>query len=181
MSNPLVIADYCFDTLGGEKLGVSWPNEDECPAIEPKLVQATLFPPSWQADVRQGMADWMAALGKARTFDSLAKEFLLLKNRVAHLEEERSMTVPIQSLAAEPFELVKPISVVVRKQGDQYIATFFDANLSASGDNDVEAVSNLKDIIVGAMEILEQHELSQLGPEPRHQLEVLSGFLKRGS
>ncbi|GAF95929.1 unnamed protein product, partial [marine sediment metagenome] len=35
-----------------------------------------------------------------------------------------------------------------------YIATFFDANISASGDTQTEAIFNLKDMIVGTFEIL---------------------------
>ncbi len=101
-----------------------------------------------------------------------------MKNRIAKIEAEAPIIAPIESLAPEPYDIYKPIHTVVRKQGDEYIATFYDANLSASGDTDTEAIYNLKDIIVGTFEILSSHERIDLAPGPARQLDVLESFIR---
>ena len=60
-----------------------------------------------------------------------------------------------------------------------FIATFFDANISTSGDTEEEAVSNLRSLILDTFEHLESVPREELGPEPRRQLEVLKVFLVR--
>jgi len=108
----------------------------------------------------------------------LSQEILLLKDRVAQIEATTPAIVPIESLSPEPYDIYKPIHTVVRKQGDEYIATFYDANLSASGDTDTEAIYNLKDIIAGTFEILSSHERTDLAPGPARQIDVLESFIR---
>jgi len=59
------------------------------------------------------------------------------------------------------------------------VASFFDANLSASGDTEREAVSNLKDMIVLSLEMFEKLSDEQLGPGPARQKVVLADFVRR--
>ncbi len=106
-------------------------------------------------------------------------EILALKSRCEILERTSPLIVPIESLAPEPYEVVHPFHVVVRLEDEQYIASFFDANLSASGDTYAEAVSNLKDIIVGTLEILDGIDENELGPGPLQQKQVLEEFVQR--
>ena len=54
----------------------------------------------------------------------------------------------------QALKIKKELHAVVRSHGDEHIATFFDANISASGDTETEAVSNLKDTIIGIFECL---------------------------
>ena len=89
-----------------------------------------------------------------------------------------SLLVPITTLAPEPFDLHRPIQVVVRPAGEEYVATFFDANISMSGDTEEEAISNLRELIVDVFEELEADE-ANLGPEPSRQLAVLRTFMER--
>jgi len=88
-----------------------------------------------------------------------------------------NLLVPIQSLAPEPYEVIKSFQVVVRPADGGYIASFFDANLSASGETQAQAVLNLKDIIAGAFEILADMKDAELGPGPLRQKRTLEEFI----
>lgn len=95
------------------------------------------------------------------------------------LARAASTIVPITTLAPEPLDLVRDISVVVQPVEHGFTATFFDVNISTSGDTQEEAVSNLKSLIVDIFKDLESEPPERLGPEPTRQLNVLRAFLRR--
>lgn len=111
--------------------------------------------------------------------EALEREVVLLKHRVAGLEQRAPVCVPVETLAPEPYQLLKPFHVVIQTEGDEYVASFFDANLNASGATEEEALVNLKDTIVAVFELLTEHNPSQLGPGPLRQLQVLREFVMR--
>jgi hypothetical protein len=90
-----------------------------------------------------------------------------------------TILVPITTFAPEPYQLVRDIPAVVQPEGDEFIATFFDANISTAGDTQEEAVSNLRSLILDTFEYFEAEPSEALGPEPTRQLCVLRTFLKR--
>ena len=118
---------------------------------------------------------------EAARLDGLEREVLLLKERVAKIERFSPLYVLIETFAPEPYEVVRSFNVVVRKSDEDFIATFFDVNLSASGSTEAEAITNLKDIIIGVFEVLIEHDEKNLGPEPLRQLHVLKTVLKKAS
>jgi predicted RNase H-like HicB family nuclease len=87
-------------------------------------------------------------------------------------------TTKIQTVAPEPYELLQPIevSIVASAHGD-FVASFYDANIAASGDNEQEAFDNLKSFILDMFDSLSAEQESRLGPEPARQLAVLRVFL----
>ena len=87
--------------------------------------------------------------------------------------------VPITTFAPEPFEVLRPMSAVIQPLGDEHLATFFDANINASGETQEEAFANLKDVLLGTFQMLERMSESQLGPGPRHQRAVLTECIRR--
>jgi hypothetical protein len=87
------------------------------------------------------------------------------------------LRVAITSFSPEPFALVRPIEVMVEQVDDSYVASFFDANISASGDNQQEAFDNLRSLILDTYDSLLAEPSERLGPEPRRQLAVLESFL----
>lgn len=89
-----------------------------------------------------------------------------------------STIVPITTLHPAPFELVRDIHIVVQPSGDDFIASFFDANVNASGDTQQEAVANLKDIMLSMFRRFSAEPEDKLGPEPKRQLAVLRQFIK---
>jgi len=117
--------------------------------------------------------------GKAPNLDELEKGVVSLERRVAELERSAPVCVPIETLAPEPYEVLKPFHAVVQARGEEYVASFFDANLNASGATQEEAVFNLKDVIVAVFETLMEHDPAGLGPGPARQLEVLKEFIGR--
>jgi hypothetical protein len=88
-------------------------------------------------------------------------------------------SLAITSFAPEPFSLLRPIEALVEPIDDTFVASFFDANISASGDNQREAFDNLKSFILDTYESLHAEPPERLGPEPRRQLAVLDSFLRK--
>ncbi len=88
------------------------------------------------------------------------------------------IVVPITTLVPEPYQLLRDIPAVVQPADDGYTATFFDANISTSGDTQEEAVSNLRSLVLDIFEFLNSEPPDTLGPEPTRQLGVLRVFLE---
>lgn len=105
----------------------------------------------------------------------IERELAVLQSKIVGNE---TYSVPIESLAPDPIAVRKTISMVIRPSDGEFLATFFDANISTTGDTPEEAIGNLKSLIVDIFENLETNE-RVLGPEPKRQLAVLRDFLKR--
>jgi predicted RNase H-like HicB family nuclease len=88
--------------------------------------------------------------------------------------------VAITSFAPESYSLVRPVEVLIEPVGDSFVASFFDANISTSGDDPQEALDNLKDLILDVYDSLRMESSKRLGPEPKKQLAVLESFLSQG-
>ncbi len=96
----------------------------------------------------------------------------------AAFQTGQAITVPVTSLTPETLELSKPVFVVVQPDGDEFLATYFDANLNATGDTQTEAVDNLKDILVSTFRRYTELGEQKLGPGPRKQLAVLQSIFR---
>ena len=88
-----------------------------------------------------------------------------------------AIVVPITTLEPEPFELRKPVPIVVQQIDDQYVASFFDANINASGETQQDAVANLKDIMVILFQRLSKEK--KLGKGPSLQRSILARVTRR--
>jgi hypothetical protein len=110
---------------------------------------------------------------------AIEAEIDLLKRRVAKLERSVPACVPVTTLAPEPYEILQPFHAVIRSRGSEYVASFLEANLSATGGTQEEAVWNLKDTVVAAFDMLASHDATALGPGPARQLSVLRQFVRR--
>lgn len=91
------------------------------------------------------------------------------------------MKVVITSFAPEPYSLVRPIETLIEPTQDFFVASFSDANVSASGDNQQEAFDNLKGLILDVYDSLRAEPPDRLGPEPKRQLAVLESYLEHSS
>ena len=89
------------------------------------------------------------------------------------------IVVPISTFAPEPFSLRETMWAVVQAVEDAFVATFFDANISTSGDTQEEAIANLKDLILDIYLDLEREPEERLGPEPKRQQAVLQSLIRR--
>lgn len=122
-------------------------------------------------------------------------QVLSLESRVARLEKSHESTelksapknsqsansssciVPIQSLATSEFILIMPILAVVQDEDGAFVASFFDANVNASGDTQLDAIEALKERLIITFRLYTERE-SELGELPRRQLSVLREFIK---
>ena len=139
------------------------------------------------------LATWTSALKAAlvqamQSAEARKTRYLrleILENTVQELStkvnalEASSLIVPIQTFTPEPFEILQEIKVVVRPSDDEFIASFFDANINASGCNESDAVANLKEMIVSRFEHLDSLPPEKLGPGPARQITVLRAFMRR--
>ena len=108
------------------------------------------------------------------------RQMLKLPEHFMKLSDCQSIIVPINTFDPEPFELCKEIMVVVQPDGnDSFVATFFDGNINASGNTQVDAVANLKDMMILLYERLSKEKKSKLGKVPTRQLAVLREVLMR--
>jgi len=102
-----------------------------------------------------------------------------LSERISRLEGHAPNELAvIQTFEPEPYELLRSITVAISEDGDGYMATFYDANISTTGDTEQEAFENLKNLILDVFDSLERERPERLGPEPRRQLAVLRMFLR---
>ena len=118
---------------------------------------------------------WPEVVGIA----ALEREVSWLRERVRSLENASPRFAIIQTFEPEPFEVITPVTVSLRSNEDEFVATFHDANLSASGSTEEDAVMNLKDLMVSTFEILSDHKPGQLGSAVLHQLRVLRTFIRK--
>jgi len=156
----------------------SWREPDLCATERVRLERRPIVA-NWEKEIPDLIEAFTARWKEVARLNTLEKEVILLKERCAALERVSPILVPIESLAPEPYEVVKPLHAVVRFQNDGCIASVFDANLSASGDTPTEAVFNLKDIITGTFEVLCQMDENELGPGPLQQRKVLEEFMRK--
>jgi predicted RNase H-like HicB family nuclease len=138
---------------------------------------------NWEESISDVVAQTYATLEKkwheVLSFRLLQSEVLRLRTRVEDLEHSRPACAPIQSLTPEPYEVIRPFQVVIGPRGDEFVASFLDANIGASGCSEAEALANLKETILSTFEILEEHEEARLGPGPLRQLQLLRQFIRR--
>jgi hypothetical protein len=90
----------------------------------------------------------------------------------------RTYAISIATFAPEPYELLKPISVVMESQGDGFVASFVEANINTSGETEHEAINTIKDMILMAYERLSAKDDHQLGPGPLKQMQILTSLIR---
>jgi hypothetical protein len=87
--------------------------------------------------------------------------------------------VPLTSLDPGRYELERDIPVVLQPSDDGFTATFFDANIGTSGDNEEEAIDNLRTLIIDTFQLLDSEPKDRLGPEPQRQLRLLRSLIRK--
>ncbi len=132
----------------------------------------------WEGALKAAME---LAAGKQRDAVRLQRVEAKLEEIAKRINDCGSIIVPVSSLAPSPYELIKPIPVVVQPGDGEFLATFFDANVNASGDTETEAVQNLKEIMLAVFAYQSKLPEDKLGPGPRQQFAVLKEFIKKRS
>jgi hypothetical protein len=144
-------------------------------------------PTSWNdlRETAERLAIHLAGSRKTQgRIETLEREIACVKAQVAEIQKSRSIQVPINTFAPMPFEPTKPISVLVEPVSDEsgepceYIATFVDGVVSATGDTIEDAVAMLKDRMVGQLKSLGKAAPASLGMIPRQQLAALQSVMR---
>lgn len=112
-----------------------------------------------------------------RRFEALAATVRDVETRLDQLEAAQGVAASIQSFAPELYKLLKPIPVVIHADGEEFSATFFDANISTCGDTPQEAFGNLRELILDIFDKLSSLPPARLGPAPKKQLAILRDFI----
>jgi predicted RNase H-like HicB family nuclease len=99
-----------------------------------------------------------------------------VRTRLSRLEERQVIVVPVETLEPEPYTLRRPLSVVVEPVDAEFVATFYDANVSASGETAEDAVTNFKDVLIATFEFLQSEE--NLGAALKKQKRILETLLQ---
>jgi hypothetical protein len=121
----------------------------------------------------------LALIGLAGTVNQL-------RQRIEKLESlPQPLAVPINTFAPKPFEIVRPIMVLVEPIVDEdgepceYIATFPDGAISVTGDTIEEAMLLLKDRMADQYTRLASLSVDRLGKRPRQQRDALLAVMRR--
>jgi len=85
----------------------------------------------------------------------------------------------LSSLGHEQLRVKKPIPVTIRPEGEDFVATFFDAAISTSGSSPQEGVSNLQSLIADMFLIHDADRTSIRGPLMKKQHAVVQEFVCR--
>ena len=108
---------------------------------------------------------------------TLVRQLQKLKDQV---EEARTTTpATISTLSQFGLAVQKPIPIVIQGGGDNFIASFLDANVNASGDSAQEAFHNLCDVLADKYRLFDSLGPEKLGPEIKRQFGVMREFIDR--
>jgi hypothetical protein len=175
------IFDKLYDDEERGKNRVAWGHASlHCPAPipgEPAEPPDTMAALSAALDLFMGTVEERQE--ELQRSAALEAKMRTLEAKLDALQKGGSIIVPVQSFEPEPYELLKELNIVVEKvDEDEYVASFYDANLNASGCNPGQAVEHLKGLMISRFEILKSTK-KKLGRGPMKQLAVLRSFVKR--
>ena len=119
---------------------------------------------------------WEARVRERNRLDHLEQEVRAQQSRLEALE---SRVVPCQmeihTFAPEPYSVRRPIPVVIRPHNGEFLASFIDANVNASGETEQEAFAAVKSLMLDMFDHLSRQPT--LGPKLASRLAVLQEFI----
>jgi predicted RNase H-like HicB family nuclease len=121
---------------------------------------------------------FLSRLEELNRYEKTEQELREIQERVQQLELISVCVIPVQSLAPEPYGIRKPLQVSISTCHGEFIASFPDAHISASGESFPEALDNFKDVMLTTFQLLSNENTRKLGKIPRRQLAVLREFLQ---
>jgi predicted RNase H-like HicB family nuclease len=134
----------------------------------------------FQAETRRLQSRWSEAIIQlAGSVESIQGKLDRLTTALDQLASQRTFVVPLSTLAPEPLQLKLNIPATIEGDGDDFTATFTEANVSASGDTEADAIANLKESIVATYKILESIPVSEMSALPARQWNVLKSAITR--
>jgi predicted RNase H-like HicB family nuclease len=86
---------------------------------------------------------------------------------------KNQMEMSITTFAPEPYAVIFPIRVTLIEEDEGFSASYMEANIHSTGDNEFDAFENLKSLILDVFESLTAERPENLGPKAKNQLAVL--------
>lgn len=128
-----------------------------------------------------------SAFGSGHKLNELCEQVSRIETKLDHvlkkLEEAssrpQSVMIPIETLAPEPYDLLRPVAAVITTSGEEFEAGLYDASIFASGDTEEDALANLKDTLIDTYERLNELSDDKLGPGPLRQKHVLDKLIRK--
>lgn len=112
--------------------------------------------------------------------DSITKQFSLLLNQINILKDkinsfETTFSVQIFDLSSDKYSLKCPMSVIVNKEGELFLAEFIDFDLYGEGDDVKSSIDDLKMVLIEYYEeVLKQKKLSK---SLEQKMKLLKNFI----
>ena len=91
------------------------------------------------------------------------------------LQATGAVSLIVQNLSA-PMKVLRPFQIAIEPIEDEFVASFLEANINASGDSADEALDNLVSMIHDLYRLFSD-EINRLGPEPARQYSILLNHL----
>ena len=169
----------------------AWKMEDAGPQLVPwNQIERSETPALPWAHQLRDAADELAlflkdALNQSTRIEVLERDLAGVKEQLAKVGRACSFIIPINTFAPSPFEPIRPITALVEpvigenQEPCEYIASFVDGVVSATGDTIEDALAMLKDRMVGQLTLLTKVPLERLGAIPRQQLAALLSVMRR--
>ena len=128
-----------------------------------------------------------AVFGHTKTLDELCERVAGLESKVEQVLKRlgelgalrRSFLAPIETLEPEPYEILRPFTVVVMEAEGEFEAAIFDLGIFASGDTEEEPIANLKETLLDTFDRLNELPDTRLGKGPFRQKSLLNKWIRK--
>lgn len=94
-------------------------------------------------------------------------------------EDYKVVSDQIYSIPSDDWRLINPINIIIKIYSDEAIALFPDLELYAEGQNELEAVSNLKLELLDLIEDLEEFPETELGANPKSWKKTINMIVEK--
>lgn len=85
----------------------------------------------------------------------------------------------LYSLGSERFRLKHPVNILMKYVGAEVLAVFPELNLWAEGENEAEAIEELKEELIDLADNLFKHDNEELSSGPRKWKQTLEAILDK--
>jgi hypothetical protein len=171
IKQPGVLVDNSMTIIDGEYVQPEYAGNQAFSVIIPSINRLL-------SESRQQKVDWdITTVNLWSCVHTLATEVAELKAEIQQLCKTKTFVVPLTTLAPRSLRMLQPIPVTIEGDGEQFTATFTEANVSASGETEADAIANFKDSLLSSYEVLSHMPASKLGPLPSRQWTVLQSVV----
>jgi hypothetical protein len=118
------------------------------------------------------------ANSKGEVLAVIRREVEQVKERLDSIASFGTESIVVGSLGSEVVSVIKPLQVTIRRDGDEFIASALDANISSGGATLADAVANLQSLLSDIAPDLLQRPDDVLGRSMLKQKRVLAEHLR---